>query len=321
MITKEMLDAIEGLRGLSDDQKKEIIQLSENDENAVIARKTSEFWKGIDDDVLEVTGKGKPGKVKSYDNLKAVLREYKEAAEGSPDAAKLKADIEERDATIKDLQKQIANGKGNEAMKAQIQALTQERDDLTARASKLETQLKTEKEAFEAKIAEKEQATKDVRVRGILANSRLGLSFKEEIPESVLPTLIEAAEAKILGMGTPDFIEGGKDFIIRDEDGLPITNKNNGQKPYLGSELMAEQLADIIKEDRKKTGAGTGKPGSGGSGGGLNLAGVKSQNEASEIIADHLNRDLGLAAGTKEYQEKWDSIVTENNILELPIQV
>ena len=61
MLTREILAANAQLSGLTEEQIKAIITLSENDENSVIAKKTGEIYGALDNDILTVSGIAKNG--------------------------------------------------------------------------------------------------------------------------------------------------------------------------------------------------------------------------------------------------------------------
>ena len=73
MLTREILAANAQLSGLTEEQIKAIITLSENDENSVIAKKTGEIYGALDNDILTVSGIAKNGTEKTYDYAKRVM--------------------------------------------------------------------------------------------------------------------------------------------------------------------------------------------------------------------------------------------------------
>ena len=313
MITKEMLKPIQGL---TEEQMQAIIELSKNDEDRVIAEKTREFWTNLDKDIKEVTGKEKPATQKTYDFFKETLKEFKKKAD-DVDAAILKK-TNELNERIVELQKKIKEGSQDEALKKELEQTKQKLAEHETRAKRLEADLKKKEREFEKGLKEKEDAMLAMRVDTVLAKTLSGLKFKEGIPQEVIPVLTEKAKAEILAKGTPDFTEDG-DFIIRDkETGLPITNPENYQKPFTGSELFLQSLAPVIADGPgSKRGAGSGA----GAGGGEKtfIVSAKTQMEAISQIEKHL-AEKGVPKGTAAYQEEMDKIVEENKVLDLPAQ-
>lgn len=317
MITKEMLTALEELKGLTDDQIKAIITLSENDENKVIAEKTREFWTRLDEDIKTVTGKEKPATVKTYDFFKGVLKDLQKQAEEVEQAVKAKT--KELQTELEDLRKKVKDGAGDDAMKAQIQKLETELKTHETRAKKLERDLKAKEKEAQELVQQKEKEMMDLRVGSVISQAVSGLKFKEGIPKEVIPTLIEKAKEEILAKGLPEFTDDGKDFILRDpETQLPILNADNYQKPFTGTELLLSSLKPVLADGAGSAG-GAGTKGGGAGGNGVLGIQAKTQLEASAIIAQHL-KEKGVQQGTKEYQEQWDKIVEENKILDLPVK-
>ena len=55
-LTTELLNANAALSGLTDEQKTAIVEMSKNDETAVIGQKTGEIYGGLDADILAASG-------------------------------------------------------------------------------------------------------------------------------------------------------------------------------------------------------------------------------------------------------------------------
>ena len=76
-LTTELLNANAALSGLTDEQKTAIVEMSKNDETAVIGQKTGEIYGGLDADILAASGIAKNGAEKTYDYAKRVIGEIK----------------------------------------------------------------------------------------------------------------------------------------------------------------------------------------------------------------------------------------------------
>ena len=76
-LTTELLNANAALSGLTDEQKTAIVEMSKNDETAVIGQKTGEIYGGLDADILAASGIAKNGTEKTYDYAKRVIGEIK----------------------------------------------------------------------------------------------------------------------------------------------------------------------------------------------------------------------------------------------------
>ena len=55
-LTTELLNANGATAGLTDEQKSAIVEMSRNDETAVIGQKTGEIYGGLDADILAASG-------------------------------------------------------------------------------------------------------------------------------------------------------------------------------------------------------------------------------------------------------------------------
>ncbi|MGF2525882.1 hypothetical protein ACQUW0_26495, partial [Ralstonia pseudosolanacearum] len=91
-LTTELLNANAALSGLTDEQKTAIVEMSKNDETAVIGQKTGEIYGGLDADILAASGIAKNGAEKTYDYAKRVIGEIKGQA---GNAAELQTKVSE----------------------------------------------------------------------------------------------------------------------------------------------------------------------------------------------------------------------------------
>lgn len=120
MLTREILAANAQLSGLTEEQIKAIITLSENDENSVISKKTGEIYGALDNDILTVSGIAKNGTEKTYDYAKRVMSAMKADAEA---ATGYKSQIDALTKEKARLEKAIADGAADaETAKALKQA-------------------------------------------------------------------------------------------------------------------------------------------------------------------------------------------------------
>jgi predicted double-glycine peptidase len=315
MLNKETIQANDQLKDLTPEQLAAIVELSKNDEDRVIAEKTRDFWAGIDRDIKAATGREKPGSVKTYDFLKEVLKE-------TENLETIKGQIQEKEATIADLQQKLKDGTGDAALKAQIEDFQKKLNDEQARAKQLEAQVTATKEDYEKKLNGMKQEHTEVVLDGFFNEALQGAAFKDSIPAEVQSTLIAAAKSKIRTMGTPEFqeVDGKRTAIFRNADGLPIPNPENLQKPFTAGELLLKELAPVLDGEKKKTGIGTPPKGKGGQDYTLNLSGVKNQVEATQKIQEYLKAQDGLTQGTRAFEDAERKLWEENKVGELPIQ-
>lgn len=315
MLTIEMLRQSSALTGLTDDQLNAIAEMSRNDENTVIGTKIGALHGQYDTDILGITSIKKKDGEKSYDYAKRVLNEYKAKAES---VKTVKAELDAAKAQVTELQSKLEKGAGDETLRQQLK-------DAKAQVTQLQTQLQTKETEFNTKKAEFDKTIKDTHVDYAFQAATAGLKFKSGITEPIQKTLLNAAKAEVLAKGTPDFIEdgqGGKKLVIRGADGNILNNPKNNLNPYTMQELVMEtSLKDVIDTGRQQTGGGTGSfgSGSGGTGGTLDLSGIKSQVEADKAIEAHLLAN-GLTRDSQEFADQSMQLRTENNVASLPIR-
>lgn len=311
-LTPEIIKANEALASLSEDQITAIATLSVNDEATVINTKIGELHGRYDQDVETVTGVKKNQGEKSYDFVKRVLGSYKEKADAHPT---LTAKTTELETEISTLKQQIADGKGNEAMKQQL-------TDAQSQLKALKTQYDTEKMEWGTKEQEFNSKMTAFQVNGQFEKATSGLKFKAGYPESVQSTLIDSAKTKILAQYKPDWVEveGKKVMVFRDEKGEIVRNKANALNPYTAEELMTENLKEVLDLGQQQKGGGTGPLG------GkdktievVDIAGAKTQVEADEIIVKYLMQ-IGETRGTASFAEKQAKLRTDNNVSKLPMR-
>lgn len=315
MLTIEMLRQSSALTGLTDDQLNAIAEMSRNDENTVIGTKIGALHGQYDTDILSITGIKKKDGEKSYDYAKRVLGEYKAKAES---AKTIQTQLTAAQAQVTDLQSKLEKGAGDETLKQQLK-------DAKAQVTQLQTQLQTKETEFNTKKAEFDKTIKDTHVDYAFQAATAGLKFKSGITEPIQKTLLNAAKAEILTKGTPDFIDdgqGGKKLVIRGADGNILNNPKNNLNPYTIQELVMEtSLKDVIDTGRQQAGGGTGNFGSGssGTGGTLDLSGIKNQVEADKAIETYLLAN-GLTRDSQEFSDQSMQLRTENNVASLPIR-
>lgn len=315
MLTIEMLRQNESLSGLTDAQLTAIAEMSRNDENTVIGTRIGALHGQYDTDIFGITGIKKNDGEKSYDYAKRVLNGYKSKIES---AVAVKAQLDEANKKVADLQEKLEKNAGNAE-------LTQQLKDARAQVSQLQSQLKTKESEYTAKQTEYEKSIKDIHVGYAFQAATAGLKFKAGITEPIQKTLLNAAKAEVLSKGTPDFIDdgnGGKKLVLRGQDGNILNNPKNNLNPYTMQELIMEtSLKDVIDTGHKQTGGGTTPPGGNGGNGGtlLDLSGVKAQIEADRAIEAYLLAN-GLTRDSAEFARQSLQLRDENHVEELPIR-
>ena len=308
-LTNELLNANAALAGLTDEQKAAIVEMSRNDETAVIGQKTGEIYGGLDADILAASGIAKNGTEKTYDYAKRVIGEIKGQA---GNVAEMQGQISELTKEKARLESVIAKGGADAETK---RALEQAKADL-ANVTKEYTDLKTK---YDTAASEHEKALFGMKIDGEFAKATAGLKFKADLPASVVSVLTEQAVAKVKGMN-PEYIDdgnGGKVLAFM-ENGTPKRNPENNLRPFTAAELIAKELSTmgVLETGRKQTGAGSqggqGGNGGNGSGGTVDLSGARTQDEAHEIIAKQLMA-RGLVNGSKEFEKAMTDAWKDNH--------
>lgn len=311
------LDAVKikssaALASLTDEQVNAIAELSTNDENAVIAKKTGEIYGGIDRDIEESTGLKKPEGLKTYEWLK------KDVLPVVKSSSTLQTALDAEKQKVVDLQEQVKNGKVDEAIKKQL-------EDSQALVAQLQTKITDTETDYKSKLTAAEQANLDIRVGNEFDRSLVGKKFKDEkiISKAVRESFIGNAKSAILAENKPDFIDdgqGGKRLVFRGEDGEIKRNPENNLNPFTAEELFIGKISDVLDLGKKQPGGGTKPPGGGGGkGSAFDLSGAKTQVEADDLSTTYL-MEKGLTRGSEEFNAEFDKIRTENKVADLPLR-
>lgn len=293
-LTNELLKANAATAGLTEEQMSAILEMSRNDESAVIGQKTGEIYGGLDADILAASGIAKNGAEKTYDYAKRVIGEIKAQAGNVAELTKTISGLEKEKAR---LEKVIADGGADAETK---KALAQARADLQ-NVTKEYTDLKTKYDKAEAGYA---KSLFDMKIDGEFRQAVAGLKFKAEYPAGVVSVITEQAVQKVKGMN-PDYIDdgnGGKVLAFL-QDGAVMRNPENNLRPYTAAELLKRELSSmgVLDTGRKQEGAGT-KGGFDGSKGAADLSGARTQTEAQEILARQLMAQ-GMVNGSKQFAD------------------
>ena len=313
MLTREILVANAALSGLTDEQITAITTLSQNDENSVIAKKTSEIYGALDADILTASGIAKNSTEKTYDFAKRVIGEFKTKAES---ANGLQSQIDTLTKEKARLEKAIADGSADAET---VKALKQAKADL-ANVTAQYTELNTK---FEQMKTEHEKEMFGVKIDNALQTAAAGLTFKAGFPESVTKVILAQANEKIKGMN-PEYIDdgnGGKSLAFKDASGAIMRNPNNQLNPYTPGELLTKELETmgVLESKRQQPGGGTNPPKNQHGSGSITVdaSGAKTRTEAYEIIANSLMQQ-GLTNGSKAFDDAMSQAWKDNNINQLP---
>ena len=315
-LTTDLLRANAATAGLSDEQINAIVEMSTNDENTVIAKKTGEIYGGLDADILAASGISKNGTEKTFDYAKRVIGEIKTQA---GNAAELQNQVSELTKEKTRLESVIAKGGADAETKRQLE---QTKADL-ANVTKEFTDLKTK---YDNSESEHQKQIFGLKLDGEFAKATANIKFKADLPASVTSVLMNQAIEKVKGMN-PEYIDdgnGGKMLAFM-ENGSPMRNKENNLRYYTVAELVERELKamDVLDTGRQQTGAGSqgGQGGNGGGSGTVDISGARTQDEAHEIIAKQLLAQ-GKINGSKEFEDAMQKAWSDNRdvIKALPIR-
>lgn len=314
MITIEMLNQSESLKGLTDAQKLAITTLSSNDEATVIGTKIGALHGQYDADIFGISGISKADGEKTYDYLKRVLGDYKTKLDGTKT---LSAQLEAQKKKVTELEAKLAAGGSDEAVKQQLK-------DARHQVTQLQTQLTAKTEELDNAKKDYEKKEKDLQVGFAFTNATAGIEFKADVSEPVKKILLAAAKDEILAKGTPDFVDdgkGGKKLVLRDAAGNTLNNPKNNLNPYTIEELVMEtSLKDVIDTGKQQLGGGTKpNPSPDHRTFNLDLSTAKTQQEADVQIENYL-LSTGLTRDNVEFSNKALEIRNENSVSSLPIR-
>lgn len=310
MLTQEVLIANELLKSLSEEQIKAIVNLSQNDENAVIAKRIGEIYGALDSDILTASGVAKNGTEKTYDYAKRVLSDFKTKVDG---IAALNTQIADLTKEKTRLENVIKEGSGNEETAKQLKQVRKDFENITKQYNELnqkyqETEQKHAKELFNLKVdSELQSATGKFK-------------FKPGLPDSVTKIIMSQAIEKIKGM-SPELIDdgkGGKTLVFKGEDGAIMRNPANQLNPYSPAELLEKELngMGVLEARRTQTGTGT-TPSSPANSSVIDVTGAKTRVEAYDIISAALLAQ-GKPVGSEAFETAMTEAWKENNIAQLP---
>jgi hypothetical protein len=314
MITVEMLQQQESLKGLTEEQMNAIATLSQNDEEVTIGNRFREVYNRLDDTIASSTGIARNGDEKTYNYLERAAKAIKAEADK---VSGLQVKVNELTNEKARLEKAIQEGTADEQTRKQ---LAQAQKDLTNITEQFNT-LKGERDSL---VQQHANELMGLRIDNELSQAVAGIKFKAEFPKQAVDTLLAQTITRIKGM-QPEYVDngqGGKRLVFKGADGAILRNQENGLQPYTAGELLAKELKamGIVDEGRKATGGGTTPPaGGGGSTAVVDVSTARTQTEAHDILARALMAQ-GMTNGSKEFQAAMTEAWRTNNIQSLPIK-
>ena len=281
-LTTEIIRANAATAALTDEQVSALVEMSRNDENAVIGQKTGEIYGGLDADILASSGIAKNGTEKTYDYAKRVIGEIKAQA---GEAAKLQGQIADLTKEKTRLEKVIAEGGADAEVKKELSKAKADLAQVTKDYADLKTKYDTAEEKHAAELF-------GIKLDGEFSTATAGLKFKAGIPESVTSVVVGQTIAKVKGYN-PEYIDDGKGgkVLAFSQNGAVMRNPENNLNPFTAAELIRKELdaMGVLDKGVKQTGAGSQQNAGGNGGGGtIDLSGARTQSEAHDIIVKSL---------------------------------
>ena len=315
MITVEMLQQQEALTGLTDAQREAIALLSKNDEDSVIGAKFHEVYNRLDETIARETGVQRNGDEKTYNYLERAARELAGKA-NSVDGLNTK--IHELTIERDRLKKTIEDGVVDEKVKKDLLQAQRDLQSITEQYNTLKT-------SYDKQTADHAAELMNFRIDNELAASKGGIKFKAELPQTATDVLMQQAISKIKAL-KHEFIDdgkGGQRLVFKDANDAIMRNAEKQLEPITIGDLLTKELKamGVLDEGRRATGGGTSAPQVHNTENGIviDIAGVRTQNEAQELIAQTLMKQ-GLTNGSKAFQDAMTKAWKDNNISSLPIR-
>lgn len=315
MITIEMLQQQEALNGLTDAQREAIALLSKNDEDSVIGAKFREVYNRLDETIARETGVQRNGDEKTYNYLERAARELAGKANS---VEGLNTKIHELTTERDRLKKTIEDGVVDEKVKKDLLQAQRDLQSIT-------DQYNTLKASYDKQTADHAAELMNFRIDNELAAAKGGIKFKAELPQTATDVLMQQAVNKIKAL-KHEFIDdgnGGQRLVFKDANDAIMRNAEKQLEPITIGDLLTKELKamGVLDEGRRATGGGTSAPQVHNTENGIviDLAGVRTQNEAQELIAQTLMKQ-GLTNGSKAFQDAMTKAWKDNNISSLPIR-
>lgn len=302
MITIDLLNGNETLKGLTDEQKSAIAEMSKSDEETVIGNRFSEVYRQLDATIEKSTGIKRDGAEKTYVYLE---RATKEMAAKYGDYDELKAKVGTLEGELTEARKGV-----DEAAKAQVASVQKELDAVRAQYNTLQ------KEKDEMEKNHKSEML-GYRISGEMTRAMDGLRLKSGLSKEATDALVAGAIEKIK-KNNPSFEErdGAEVLIFHDAEGAPLLNGENGAKPFTAKELLTKELDALgILEKTAGKGAGGGeqKPT-----GVTSISGAATQVEARDAIIKEL-QSRGITRGHADYNKEFSKLWKDNGVDKLPL--
>ena len=293
-LTLDLLNAQEGLSGLTDEQKTALVGLSERDEEASFNKRFGETLGQMDTVIASEGAIQRNEGEKTSEYMARVIRTLKTSAD---EGAGYKTTNAELEAQITKLKEDIAKGTGNEQLKADLEKYKGD----SAAAKKVNAELQAEIEKLKA---EYKGNLENFRMESEINAAINGVNIKKEYAEPVKKTLLNVAKQNVMA-SKHVFDETAGVFIFQNEDGTPMKDKSLNNLTV--ADMLRSQLETmgVLETGRVVPGAG-GKENPPALTTNVDLSTARTKVEADEIITKQL-----MAQGHAKSDADWYTVFGE----------
>ena len=297
-LTLDLLNAQEGLSGLTDEQKTALVGLSERDEETTFNRRFGETLGQMDTVIASEGAIGRNEGEKTSEYMARVIRTL--------EGAGYKTANESLTAEIESLKQKIASGAGNEEIKKELDKLRGE----LASAKKVNGELQ---ESLTKKEADYKGKLEGYRMESEIGAAMSGIALKKELPEATKQALMTLAKQNVMA-AKHVFDETAGVFIFQDADGNPMKDKSLNNLTVADMLRVQLETMGVLDTGRQQGGAGGNGGNGGGGGAAVNLSLARTKVEADEMIEKQL-MSQGHAKSDADWYERFSEARKANKAL------
>lgn len=302
-LTLDLLNAQEGLSGLTDEQKTALVGLSERDEETTFNRRFGETLGQMDTVIASEGAIGRNEGEKTSEYMARVIRTLKTSAD---EGAGYKTANETLNAEVERLKKQIESGSADVELKQRVAKLE---GDLTS-AKKINADLQ---ESLTKSAAEYKGKLEGYRMESEIGAAMTGIALKKELPEATKKALMTLAKQNVMA-AKHVFDETAGVFIFQDADGNPMKDKSLNNLTVADMLRVQLETMGVLDTGRQQGGAGGNGGNGGGGGAAVNLSLARTKVEADEMIEKQL-MSQGHAKSDADWYERFSEARKANKAL------
>jgi hypothetical protein len=302
-LTLDLINAQEGLSGLTDEQKTALVGLSERDEETTFNRRFGETLGQMDTVIASEGAIGRNEGEKTSEYMARVIRTLKSSAD---EGAGYKTANETLNAEVERLKKQIESGAADAELKQRVAKLE---GDLTS-AKKINADLQ---ESLTKSAAEYKGKLEGYRMESEIGAAMTGIVLKKELPEATKQALMTLAKQNVMA-AKHVFDETAGVFIFQDADGNPMKDKSLNNLTVADMLRVQLETMGVLDTGRQQGGAGGNGGNGGGGGAAVNLSLARTKVEADEMIEKQL-MSQGHAKSDPDWYERFSEARKANKAL------